>query len=384
MSDITTTKKEAAEQLLANRKARKAWAQEFRKGLAKHRKSIRLEKQRNQPGRNLDPAVLKLTEVSNLSDDDVINAIGTFWIALRGNDSLFGYGDAALFKNGRDSNSLELELLAKGVVPLSRQFIMPLLFTEDEAKAMRSIKKHAQIKESAKTPSIGSTPRGVVKNSSGKTKNLAVSSKHSDSSAPDSNCIGHFLLAVSTLKENNSISTELLDSKPGYVKPLVVTDAYRGLVTHSGWLGLESDGSVATKTPNFNAASTPTAPTQLGYNACGLYVILNAWASMLGIPITKNRWRRVRGCRGYKEFHSLALEIVNLALRGYMDSVTVQAFMIVYGYTELIPTPPGKEQEAGKDAKKAVTLVHTKRMESGTLAVALEDQGDVDKSIYSS
>ncbi|KAL8784140.1 MAG: hypothetical protein Q9195_009164 [Heterodermia aff. obscurata] len=339
---------------------RKAWTHKFRQGRARHRKSLMLEylkREKNNLEMSLDPAVLKLTGISNLSDDDVINAIGSFWVALRRDDLVFGYGDAALFKNGRRGG---LGLRARGVFPDSDKFIMPLLFTVDEHEAMEAIKKQHQIKQSAKTSSEDSKSRGVVKTRGSKSKKLKASSKHIDSSAPDSSCIGHFLLAISTREPDGSISTTLLDSSPGYVTPSEAAAAYRGLVTHSGWLGLNSDGTAAIQAPNFTAALTPTVPTQQGFNTCGLYVILNAWASMLEIPITANRQRRVRRSRSYKRFLSLALEIVNLALRGYMDSQTVQAFMIAYGYAE-------------QDAED-VRAVDAARMESGTLAAEFDVQ----------
>ena len=339
MSEPVVTTKEAA----ANRKS---WAKKFKQGYARHCNSRELE--------TLDPDVLELRRTWNLDDDDVINAIGTFWIALKREGSVFGYGDASLFKNGRDGH---LGLLARGVVPNSKKFIMPLLFTADEHKAMAAILK--KDRKPTKTPSPGLKPHGVIKSRSGKAKDLAASSKHIASSALDPECIGHFLLAISTKEEDDSISTTLLDSCPGQVDLSQSTPAYRGLVTHSGWLGLNisSNGTVtaAPRTPNFTATLTPTVPAQQGYNTCGLYVILNAWASMLEIPITANQHRRVRGWRSHKEFLSKAFDIVNLALRGYMDSSTVKAFMIVYGYADQYP-------------ERDVVQVDATRMEKSTPA----------------
>ena len=346
---------------------REYWARVFRQGRARHRKSIRLEplnRERNGHGKTLDPAVLELPGFSNLSDDDVINAVGSFWIALKDQGSIFGYGTAGLFKNGRDGS---LGLMANGVVPFSNKFIMPLLFTVDEQEAMTAIKKHRE--KPVKTSSLGPKPRGVIKTRNGKSKKLAPSSKHSDSSEPDSKCIGHFLLAISTTEQDDTISTTLLDSYPGYVTLSETTLAYRGLVTHSGWLGRNPDGTAATRAPNFTAALTPTVPIQQGGNTCGLYVILNAWASMFDIPITANPRRRVRDWSSYEKFRSLALEIVNLALRGYMDSRTVRAFMVVYGY-------------AKKTAAQNAPRIDAARMERDTLSNALADQGIVDMTLY--
>ena len=60
---------------------------------------------------------------------------------------------------------------------------------------------------------------------------------------------------------------------------------------------------------------------------------------------------------------------MNLALRGYMDSVTVQAFMVVYGY-------------ADPDAEQEVVGVDAARLEQDTLEDALVDQGIDDITVY--
>ena len=78
-------------------------------------------------------------------------------------------------------------------------------------------------------------------------------------------------------------------------------------------------------------------PDQEGGNTCGFYMILNAWCTILGIPIVDSRTRRTLG-RGdtpnYGAFHKIGREILNLARVGCMDAKTVQAFLIIHGYTE--------------------------------------------------
>ncbi|MCJ1277503.1 hypothetical protein MMC21_005316 [Puttea exsequens] len=68
-------------------------------------------------------------------------------------------------------------------------------------------------------------------------------------------------------------------------------------------------------------------------NACGLFVILFAWAEMLDIPIHLSKSLR-NGRRASGSALKIGFEIVNLGLAGCMDARTVQAFLNYYGYTE--------------------------------------------------
>ncbi len=68
-------------------------------------------------------------------------------------------------------------------------------------------------------------------------------------------------------------------------------------------------------------------------HSCGLYTILNAWALILGIPIQhQDLW--TPGRNAHERFVKAGLEIVNLAMTGFISSRTIQAFMNVRGYSE--------------------------------------------------
>jgi hypothetical protein len=161
--------------------------------------------------------------------------------------------------------------------------------------------------------------------------------------------IGHYVLGVANLdattREANNVSIDIKDSAPGYMTPTGIINLAKDVVRRSGWLGspLEEERIQ----PDFSDGSWPTVPCQPPGHHCGFYVILNAWAVMLEIPIHPHRKRRNR--YSYKEFQALGHEIVNLATMGFMNSRTIQAFMNVYGYSE--------EQDPAEPEKHNVNAV---------------------------
>lgn len=69
-----------------------------------------------------------------------------------------------------------------------------------------------------------------------------------------------------------------------------------------------------------------TAPIQGTLeHACGLHTISIIRELLLGIRVYKQEARG--GSLGEREFVTLGAEIVNLAIVGYMDSLTIQAFL---------------------------------------------------------
>ncbi|CAF9922173.1 hypothetical protein IMSHALPRED_005603 [Imshaugia aleurites] len=100
-------------------------------------------------------------------------------------------------------------------------------------------------------------------------------------------------------------------------------------------------------------------------NACGFFVILNAWAVMLEIPIFRGEGRR-KGCGHHNTFIKTGLKIVNLALAGFMDSRTIQAFMNSFGLSE--------EQDPNAAEDPARPCVDAVRMDRKRFRSALERQ----------
>jgi len=171
---------------------------------------------------------------------------------------------------------------------------------------------------------------------------------------------GHHLLAIATRSPPSThITLTIYDSAPGHIPPPTIHAAARGLVTHTGWLGILPSGQPDRSLPPrvFNPLH-PRVPLQVGGNSCGLYTILNAWAWMLGIRV---RAGRRGGCGAAGTFEELGREVVDLAMGGEMDGGTVRAFLWVFGYAE------GEEGGDGMDEVEAVRLEGTRDGEGGTL-----------------
>ena len=158
------------------------WANKLKNGLRRHRRAKSLAEARA----GLIGTTLHLAGPEKLLNDEVTDAIGTFWIALlrQPEPVVFGYGSATLFE--RAGNPLLPGVKAAGAVPRSDTFIMPLLFTSN-ARDQYIKMKH-----------LPKAPKGI----------------------------GHFLLAVASRSpgEPMNIRTTLMNSM------LPVMDGLDGLV----------------------------------------------------------------------------------------------------------------------------------------------------------
>lgn len=211
---------------------------------------------------------------------------------------------------------------------------------------------------------------------------------------------GHHLLAIATrsspLSDPPHITLTIYDSAPGHIPTPTIHAAARGLVTHTGWLGILPSGEPnRALVPIFTPPpSHPRVPLQSGANSCGLYTILNAWAWMLGIRV---RAGRRGGCGAAGAFEELGREVVDLAMGGGMDGGTVRAFLWVFGYAEGgvgvgwrdggegVDEGEGvgeggdvRERGNGMDEVEAVRLEGTRDGEGGTLERELARVGEED------
>ena len=154
----------------------------------------------------------------------------------------------------------------------------------------------------------------------------------------------HFFLAVATLapgydeKQKSGpcpVTLCIMDSRPTTISRYEMWAQSMSFIHSSGWLG----GRKIRPHCDLTAVDFKPVPHQEGIDACGFYVILNAWAHLLGIT-THNGVRR-RGSTTANAFLSQGLRIVNLALEGFMDSRTIQAYMNTHGYsTSQDPSDP--------------------------------------------
>ena len=338
--------------LMQSRKAKcssppkESWRQKMDQGLRRHR---------SERGRQIN--VKGLHRTTDLTDDDVVNGIAAFWIPLVRSGVVFGYGVSGFFSDCRtEETQRERGMTVCGVV---QTFVMPLLFTKDKAAIYEKIKRH-YLRSRDKTDSpVSNDGKGSTRSKTSPTskkRTPSPSKNHTtakgkdkgkaDSAASDSETeqakqgveIGHLLLAVATKDPVNEkkITVLIRDSCPGFVDPQVIGEAYKGLVTYSGWMGVDKQGNPQPAEPEFVSEVVEDVPHQPvgGGNTCGLYTILNAWAYMLNIPIhTSEAHHRRPRCGTFKDFHKDLREIIDLAMGGFMDSETVQAFMNVYGYS---------------------------------------------------
>lgn len=148
----------------------------------------------------------------------------------------------------------------------------------------------------------------------------------------------HFFLAVAKKLDPNKkqergvcpVGVLIMDSRPETLSRDKMWCQCMSFIYSSGWLGVNAKGKRIRPHCELANVNFMPVPRQVGINACGLFVILNAWAYTLGIIVHDGFSRRGRTNDG--DFLAEGLEIVNLALAGFMDSGTIQAFMNVHGY----------------------------------------------------
>ncbi len=290
----------------------KTWRKSLEQGLAYH-EAVRARNPRTTNDASKDAT--KIESSSNMADDDVVLGIAPIWEGLKRlgrADFDFTYAGLDVFAPGK-----------RGVGAVGRltRFIMPLCFASTKAEAI-------------------ATGKGKVQEP------------------------GHLLLCVAELVDNEpkTVQVQVLDSRVGTVDNRRIVQKAERIIRTCGWLGNTKPKQVV-----FRPFIGTPVPRQVGINACGLYVILNAWAVMLGIPILpKPRREPSKGNEKYAsdgEFLDLGLRIVNLALEGFMDSTTIQAFFNVFGYSV--------EQRCG-DPARAVIRVNAVGMNVNKLGRTLE------------
>lgn len=255
------------------------WQQRLDQGLA-YQKESRAKTPRTTGG--AFKRATKIKSASNMADDDVVLGIAPIWEGikrLRRADVDFAYAGLDVFSPGGLQQGV-------GAVGGRNRFIMPLLFS------------------STKAEKIGS--------------------------------VGHLLLCVAELVNVQplAVHVQVFDSLQGFVLRDRIAQMVQKIIHDSDWLGTKGRGAPF---PHLTLTNK-RVPQQVGINTCGLHVIFNAWAIMLGIPIHPHNLRRGRSDRDTNDatdhrFIKLGLEIVNLALEGFMDSTTIQAFFNVYGYS---------------------------------------------------
>ncbi|MCJ1465431.1 hypothetical protein MMC07_004049 [Pseudocyphellaria aurata] len=237
--------------------------------------------------RMMKSKTLAIPDTFALYDEQVHVAIGAVWESMRRAGVHFAFGDLYTFRGRREQSSLIPNVEAVlGPAPL----IMPLFFGQEMPS------KDAQ---------------------GGRTEES----------------MGHHVFAVASILDAQGLIVKVMDSSPGTRSSQEIGDALTGLVKFTGWLGVDAERQPLPVRHTIYFQSTNT-PRQEGNMSCGFYIILNAWATMLGIDIHPGPQRRVDTT--WQHFMEDGLTLINMALLGHVDSITIQAFMNLHGYSAMV------------------------------------------------
>lgn len=294
------------------------WKAKLERGLRQHRASQPTVRIPNILDRdkdfNLAEAALKKSPLQNdrdLTDEEVVKGIATLWTALQKEGKHFAFGSSNTFLGCR-KEGFDVDLAVKGP---KYPFIMPLIFPPDSDNTEHGM------------------PKSTFKRAEGLVKRPSPG-------------IGHHLLAVARVSDGGYIMVTVLNSLPDYVKKETIEEVVRKVIRFSGWLGKDQSGTKPLPVWPTVKFEYPIVPTQEGSNTCGLYVILNAWATMLELEITPTFTRRrlPRKERPDTPFIKALMELINLAISGHLHTETIVAFLVSYGYI-LEPTPAREEDD---------------------------------------
>lgn len=250
---------------------------------------------------------------SDMTIDDVLFAVATFWEPLRSRGRDFAIA-------GADVIGAAGQLKSSRVVGTGNVFIMPLIFPADPEHVERGRKRTRE-------------NNANELNRKGEAKKDKVETEAKDSTSPP----GHVLLAIATEDQAPpyNVNIKIYDSRSNTVD----SDVIRRKATKVAriWLQRYVQAEISFR----------RVPQQTGHsNTSGLYVILNAWAAMLNIGPIRDASSRRGGCGpdaevmedaksiGDAQFVEDALQIVNLGLAGSLDSEMFRAFLNYSGYID--------------------------------------------------
>lgn len=282
----------------------KTWRDALVQELAYH-DSLRSRTPRTTQGAIKNAAMIE--KASILSVDDVVLGIAPIWEALK----RLGQVKFDFTFAGLDVFSPWGEKVRIGAVGSQSRFIMPLFFSCTEAGALEDQREGKR------------TIRHFV----------------------------HLVLCVAELVDNEpkTVQIVLYDSRRDTMHWDEIVHNAKRVIEESKWLGVDHSKTEVV----YREAIGIVIPQKTDNDTSGLHVILNAFAVMLGIPIHNDRHRRVptENDRRYAtddQFLTDGLRMVNLALAGFMDSSTIQAFFNVFGYSV--------EQRYGDPARSVVPV----------------------------
>ena len=259
------------------------------------------------------------------NNTEVVRAIGTIWQPLL-NIRPFAFGEDILFDIRDQIHRNTLSSTACG--QRHKQFIIPLNLESD---AQRESNEKTKVK-----------------------------------------LLSHLVLAVATkvVDDLSNIEIKIYDSLPTFGDLDRIEAAAQAVVRYSGWLPMNLEPAKPVERNFVPVQQRVQTPVQNGAFACGLHVVLVAWALMLGIPVHPDTRRRNRENFSDRDFQTLGQEIVNRAILGQMDSRTIQAFLNASGMSE--------EQDVEDESIRVPYVLATAIPDVPTLLTFVEGEQDLD------
>lgn len=299
----------------------KQWVEIFREGLQLHVQEARVD---SSDGSHT------LEAVENLTEEDIVLAIGSLWSAFNGADQKFAFAGMDFFAPAPKSADPGFQISPIGVVGNSKPFLMPLLL-------------HPQNRDHV-------TPQDQT------------------------NVIGHivFVYALPPGTGHAAPTFTVYDSLPGVVSYSHIWERLKRLLGNSHWLS-ELPQAIDSQQIAFDDCPAQ----QPGQNTCGTHTILAAWSVLLGLPMRAEMpFQKLGGIKKdayWEDFYTSCKSIINHALAGHMDTLTLRAFFYMWGLAPLEPL-----SETPKPSR------HTKRMTLSSFVTELTNQKLLDVQTTSS
>ncbi|KAL8962867.1 MAG: hypothetical protein Q9183_005086 [Haloplaca sp. 2 TL-2023] len=266
-----------------------------------------------------------------LSGDDVVLSIASLWQAMRSEHDDSAFSSYDLFQVCHlcpsDAEAFAFPISAAVGGRESKHLIIPIIADKDNT-APGSSERRKSAGQNTREPPPPTGPRIQAKDA-----NAWIGGD------------SHILLAIATRPtdpDDSSIRYEIFDSCPGYLNPATINHAVENTVSRSGWLARNAEGFACAPLKKPTMTQTPRhVPAQVSIDSCGIHAILNAWVHLLKLyPL--NSTKRCGSDEELMasdpreiEFIENAAEMINLALAGHMDTLTIRAFMNGWGYCKL-------------------------------------------------
>ena len=273
------------------------WERIFVLGMERH-KRLRAENEARNPRPQYDRPY-QIDSLIDMSEEDVIFAIGSFWTRSPkpGGGRSFAFAGLDFFTQSPNPAIANPHLRQINVVGGPRPFIMPLLMHQ------------------LHQPDAGPPPPGGAE--------------------PGHIILGH----VQADPEGKTYALTVYDSLRGHFDNANIRERAYWLLERAAWPYRPSQYEQGRSCLTHGSLSfKPVVSQQTGKNTCGFHTILAAWSILMQIPFGNGSSgclrRGYRNSRRWDNFYAQGLEIVNLTLAGYMDTMTILAYFQIWGLGE--------------------------------------------------